>query len=39
MFNETGFKTTTKQIKDTKHRAKWKREFGTLFVTGKKIPA
>jgi hypothetical protein len=27
------------QIKDTKHRAKWKREFGTLFVTGKKIPA
>ena len=32
-----GFKTTTKQIKDTKHRAKWKREFGTLFVTGKKI--
>ncbi len=37
MFNEAGFKTTTKQIKDTKHRAKWKREFGTLFVTGKKI--
>ena len=37
MFNEAGFKTTTKQIKDKKHRAKWKREFGTLFVTGKKI--
>ena len=37
MFNEAGFKTTTKQVKDPKHRAKWKREFGTLFVTGKKI--
>ena len=37
MFNEAGFKTTAKQVKDTKHRAKWKREFGTLFVTGKKI--
>ena len=36
MFNKAGFKTTTKQIKDTKHRAKWKREFGTLFVIGKK---
>ncbi len=36
MFNEAGFKTTTKQIKDTKHRAKWKREFGTLFVIGQK---
>ena len=37
MFNEAGFKTTAKQVKDTKHRAKWKREFGTLFVIGKKI--
>jgi len=26
-------------VKDPKHRAKWKREFGTLFVIGKKIPA
>jgi len=23
-------------VKDTKHRAKWKREFGTLFVIGQK---
>ena len=38
MFNKAGFKTTAKQIKDTKHRAKWKREFGTLFVIGEKIP-
>ena len=37
MFNEAGFKTTTRQVKDTKHRAKWKREFGTLFVIGQKI--
>ena len=36
MFNEAGFKTTTRQVKDTKHRAKWKREFGTLFVIGQK---
>ena len=36
MFSEAGFKTTTRQIKDTKHRAKWKREFGTLFVIGQK---
>ena len=36
MFNEAGFKTSTKQVKDPKHRAKWKREFGTLFVIGKK---
>ena len=36
MFNEDGFKTNTKQIKDTKQRAKWKREFGTLFVIGQK---
>ena len=36
MFNEAGFKTTVRQIKDTKHRAKWKREFGTLFVIGQK---
>ena len=37
MFNEAGFNTTARQVKDSKHRAKWKREFGTLFVTGKKI--
>ena len=39
MFNEAGFKTTARQVKDSKHRAKWKREFGTLFVIGEKIPA
>ena len=36
MFKEAGFKTTIKQVRDTKHRAKWKREFGTLFIIGEK---
>jgi SAM-dependent methyltransferase len=36
MFKEAGFKTTSKQVKDQNHRAKWKREFGTLFMIGVK---
>jgi len=36
MFRKVGFKTTAKQVKDTKHKAKWKREFGTLFIIGQK---
>ena len=36
MFEEVGFKTKTKQVKDLKNRRKWKREFGTLFVIGTK---
>ena len=36
IFNEAGFETKTKHIKDVKSRKKWKREFGTLFVIGKK---
>ncbi len=36
MFKEAGFKTIVKQVKDPNHRAKWKREFGTLFMIGKK---
>ena len=35
-FMETGFKVKTKQIKDPKNGKKWKREFGTLFITGTK---
>jgi len=35
-FVETGFETKTKQIKDLKNKRKWKREFGTLFIIGKK---
>jgi len=34
MFEKMGFVTRTKQIKDTKHKSKWKREYGTLFVIG-----
>ena len=37
MFRKIGFKTTTKQMKDLNHNAKWKRKFGTLFIIGKKI--
>jgi len=35
-FKEAGFEIKTKQIKDLKNKKKWKREFGTLFITGKK---
>ena len=35
-FMEVGFQTRIKQIKDPKSRKKWKRDFGTLFVIGKK---
>jgi len=36
MFEEVGFKTKIKQVKDPTNRKKWKREFGTLFVVGTK---
>ena len=36
MFEEIGFETKTKQVKDHSNRKKWKREFGTLFIIGKK---
>jgi hypothetical protein len=36
MFRAAGFNTTARQVKDTKHMTKWKREFGTLFVIGEK---
>ncbi|GBF23883.1 ubiquinone/menaquinone biosynthesis C-methyltransferase UbiE [archaeon MnTg01] len=36
MFEEIGFKTKTKQVRDSNNRKKWKREFGTLFIIGKK---
>jgi SAM-dependent methyltransferase len=37
MFWKTGFKVATKQVKDTSNSKKWKREFGTLFIIGKKL--
>ncbi|HJJ22398.1 MAG TPA: class I SAM-dependent methyltransferase [Nitrosopumilus sp.] len=36
LFQNTGFKVKTKHIKDLKNKKKWKREFGTLFITGTK---
>jgi len=35
-FEQTGFKTKTKQVKDPSNRKKWKQEFGTLFIIGTK---
>ncbi len=37
MFNNLGFYTRTKHVLDPKNKSKWKREFGTLFVIGKKL--
>ncbi len=36
MFDDVGFKTKTRQVKDPSNRKKWKREFGTLFIIGTK---
>ncbi len=36
MFEEIGFETKTKQVRDNSNRKKWKRKFGTLFIIGKK---
>ena len=36
LFKDVGFKTKTRQVKDSKNRKKWKREFGTLFIIGAK---
>lgn len=35
-FKNAGFIVKTKQIKDSKNKKKWKREFGTLFIIGTK---
>ena len=37
MFKEIGFHTRTKHVLDSTNKSKWKREFGTLFVTGKRL--
>ena len=36
MFKNTGFSTRSKHITDLKNKSKWKREYGTLFVIGRK---
>lgn len=35
-FKNAGFETKTTHVKDLQSRKKWKREFGTLFIIGKK---
>ena len=37
MFKEIGFQTKTSHVLDLKNKSKWKREFGTLFIIGKKL--
>jgi len=37
MFRDMGFHTRAKHVLDPKNKSKWKREFGTLFVIGKKL--
>jgi len=36
LFINTGFNVKTKKVRDLNNRKKWKREFGTLFIIGKK---
>jgi len=36
LFINTGFNVKTKKVRDHNNRKKWKREFGTLFIIGKK---
>ena len=38
MFEEIGFSVKIKQIKDPTNRKKWKRELGTLFIIGTRLP-
>ena len=36
LFQNAGFSVKTKHVKDLKNKKKWKREYGTLFITGTK---
>lgn len=35
-FRDVGFEVKTKHVKDLKNKKKWKKEWGTLFITGTK---
>ena len=37
MFKDIGFNTRTKHVLDLRNSSKWKREFGTLFMIGRKL--
>lgn len=36
LFRNAGFRAKTMQIRDMYHKSRWKREFGTLFITGRR---
>ena len=36
LFSNAGFDTKIRHIKDPNHSKRWRREFGTLFITGSK---
>ena len=36
LFKDAGFQVRTRQIKDIHDKRKWRREYGTLFIIGKK---
>lgn len=36
-FKDVGFEVKTRHVKDLKNKKKWKREWGTLFLTGTKL--
>ncbi len=35
-FKDAGFQVKTRHVRDLKHKRKWRREWGTLFITGTK---
>ena len=35
-FKDAGFKVKTRHIRDLRNKKRWRREFGTLFITGKR---
>ena len=34
LFKDAGFEVRTRQIRDAKGKSRWKRNLGTLFITG-----
>ena len=37
MFRDAGLITSSRHVTDSKNKSKWKREFGTLFIIGRKF--
>lgn len=36
LLRDAGFRASARQVKDRQSKKRWKREFGTLFITGRK---